>query len=103
MSFLKLRNKFWCFYQIYESRKKNQKGKPQSVKPKAVRTQKRLHSTCMKIQRNGKRLKRQLGHEVNVNRESMRLLVSNNLNTTSKKWQSKFDDEAKLAKRLCQA
>ena len=49
-----------------------------------MRTQKRLHSTCMKIQRNGKRLKRQLCHEVNINRESMRLLVSNNLNTTSK-------------------
>ena len=68
-----------------------------------MRTQKRLHSTCMKIQRNGKRLKRQLGHEVNVKKESMRLLVSNNLNKTSKKWQSKFDDEAKLVKRLCQA
>ena len=76
---------------------------PQSVEPKTERTQKRLHSTCMKIKRNCKRLKRQLGHEVNMNRESMRLLVSNNLNTTSKKWQSKFDDEAKLAKRLCQA
>ena len=68
-----------------------------------MRTQKRLHSTCMKIQKNDKRLKRQLGHEVNINRESMRLLVSNNLNTTSKKWQSKFDDEATLAKTFCQA
>ena len=68
-----------------------------------MRTQKRLLSPCMKIQRNGKRLKRQLGHEVNVNRESKRLLVPNNLNTTSKIGQSKFDDEAKLAKRLCQA
>ena len=65
-----------------------------------MRTQKRLHSTCMKIQRNGKRLKRQLGHEVNMNRELMRLLVSNNLNTTSKTWQSKFD-EAKNWQKDC--
>ena len=69
-----------------------------------MRTQKRLHSTCMKIQTNGKRLKRELGHGVNMNRESLRLLVSNNLHMTSRKnLQSKFVDEAKLAKRLCQA
>ena len=58
-SLLKLRNIICCFYQIYESRKKNQKRKqPQSVKPQTLRTQKRLHSTCMKILKNGKRLKK---------------------------------------------
>ena len=63
-----------------------------------------LHSTCMKIQTNGKRLKRELNIGVNMNRELLRLLVSNNLHMTSRKnLQSKFVDEAKLAKRLCQA
>ena len=38
-----------------------------------------------------------------MNRESLRLLVSNNLHMTSKNLQSEFVDEAKLAKRLCQA
>ena len=38
-----------------------------------------------------------------MNRESLRLLVSNNLHmTSSKNFQSEFVDEAKLAKRLCQ-
>ena len=53
----------------------------------------------MKIQTNGKRLKRELDHGVNINRELLRLLVSNNLHMTSRKnLQSKFVDEAKLAK-----
>ena len=39
----------------------------------------------MKIQTNGKRLKRELGHGVNMNRESLRLLVSNDLHMTSRK------------------
>ena len=55
----------------------------------------------MKIQTNGKRLKRELGHGVSMNRESLRLLVSNNLHMTSrKKLLSKFVDEAKLAKNF---
>ena len=55
----------------------------------------------MKIQTNGKRLKRERDHGVNMNRESLRLLVSNNLHMTSRKnlW-SKFVDEAKLAKNF---
>ena len=54
----------------------------------------------MKIQTNGKRLKRELGHGVNMNRESLRLLVSNNLHMTSRKnLQSRFVDEAKLVKK----
>ena len=53
----------------------------------------------MKFQTNGKRLKRELNIGVNMNRESLRLLVSNNLHMTSRKnLQSKFVDEAKLAK-----
>ena len=56
----------------------------------------------MKFQTNGKRLKRELNIGVNMNRESLRLLVSNDLNMTSRKnLQSKFFDEAKLAKILC--
>ena len=58
----------------------------------------------MKIQTNGKRLKRELGHGVSMNRESLRLLVSNNLHmTSSKNLQSEFVDEARFAKRLWQA
>ena len=56
----------------------------------------------MKFQTNGKKLKRELNIGVNMNRESLRLLVSNNLHMTSKNLQSEFVDEAELAKRLCQ-
>ena len=53
----------------------------------------------MKFQTNGKRLKREVNIGVNMNRESLRLLVSNNLKmTSSKNLQSEFVDEAKLAK-----
>ena len=99
----KLSNIFCFLLNLWIWGKNQKRNKQQSIQPQSVRAQKRLLSSCMKIQRNGKRLKRQLCHEVNINRESMRLLVSNNLNITSKKWHSKFDDEAKLAKRLCQA
>ena len=58
----------------------------------------------MKFQTNGKKLKRELNIGVNMNRESLRLLVSNDLHmTSSKNLQSEFVDEAKLAKRLYQA
>ena len=40
----------------------------------------------MKFQTNGKRLKRELKIGVNMNRESLRLLVSNNLHMATRKF-----------------
>ena len=104
MSYLKSSIIFWCFYQIHESRKRiKRKINHKALSLKLWGHKRGCNQLSWKFKQMAKGWKESLVMG-SIWIENHWGWVSNNLHMTSRKnLKSKFVDEAKLAKRLCQA